>query len=64
LDIYRWDPNEETWQAVAGELDEGQRALVAPVTALGTYALLAPPGPWNEPPRNFVFLPIILKGGP
>jgi len=42
-------------------LDEEQRVIVAPVTALGTYALLAPPGPWM---RNLVFLPLILKRVP
>jgi len=58
LGLYRWDPLGETWQAVVGELDEEQRVIVAPVTVLGTHALLAPPGPWM---RNLVFLPLILK---
>ncbi len=61
LGIYRWDPNSETWQVVPGSLDEEQRAMVASVTNLGTYALLAPPGPWTEPPQAVIFLPIILK---
>jgi len=61
LGLYRWDPRGERWQAVEGELDEEQRVIVAPVTALGTYALLAPPGPWM---RNLVFLPLILKRVP
>jgi hypothetical protein len=59
LGIYRWDPNSEAWRVVPGELDEEQRALVAPVTALGTYALLAP-----SISPHVVLLPIILKGGP
>jgi hypothetical protein len=61
LGIYRWNPIGETWQAVPASLDEGQRVMAAPVTALGTYALLAPPGPWM---RNLVFLPLVLKGVP
>jgi N-acetylneuraminic acid mutarotase len=59
LGIYRWDPSDGTWQEIGGSLDEEQKAMVAPVTTLGTYALLAPPSEW-EPSR--VFLPIILKG--
>jgi hypothetical protein len=35
--------------------------MTAPVTTMGTYALLAPPGPWM---RNLVFLPLVLKGVP
>jgi hypothetical protein len=62
LGVYRWDPSEGTWQEIGGSLDEDQRAMVAPVTTLGTYALLAPPGEWNEPPQ--IFLPIILKDAP
>ena len=61
LSIYRWDPNSERWQAMPGSLDAGQKAVVATVTTLGTYALLAPEGPWTEPLPNTVFLPIILK---
>ena len=64
LGIYRWDPNSEEWQAVGGSLDEAQRAMVAPVATLGTYALMAPPGPWNQVPLNTVFLPIVLKQMP
>jgi hypothetical protein len=61
LGIRRWDPTSETWQAVAGSLDEEHRAMVASVTTLGTYALLAPPGSW-KPSQNF--LPLILKEVP
>jgi len=61
LGIYRWDPISETWQEVPGSLDEEQKAMVASVTTLGTYALLAPPGPWMEPLPNEVFLPIVIK---
>ena len=43
LGIYHWDPNTEEWQAVPGSLDEEQKAMVAAVTTLGTYALLASP---------------------
>jgi hypothetical protein len=59
--IYRWDPTGETWQAMPSNLDEEQKAMVAPVTTLGTYALLAPPGSWMESLPYGVFLPIILK---
>jgi hypothetical protein len=34
---------------------------VAPVTTLGTYALLAPPGPWMGSLQD-LFLPLVLKG--
>jgi N-acetylneuraminic acid mutarotase len=61
LGIYRWDPNSGTWQEIGGSLDEEQKAVVIPVTTLGTYALLAPPGSW-EPSQNF--LPLILKEVP
>jgi hypothetical protein len=57
LGIYRWDPIRDSWDPVPGELDEGQRMLAATVTTLGTYALLAPPPPLQNP----IFLPIILQ---
>jgi hypothetical protein len=57
LRIYRWHPSDATWQPVGGSLDEEHKAMVVPTTVLGTYALLAPPGP---PSR--VFLPFVLKG--
>jgi len=60
LGIYRWDPVSETWQAVAGTLDEEQKAIVAPVTTLGAYTLLAPPGPWMGSRQDQVFLPLVL----
>jgi hypothetical protein len=60
LGLYRWNPISETWQAVAGTLDEEQKAVVAPATTLGTYALLAPPGPWMGS-QDRVFLPLVLK---
>jgi hypothetical protein len=56
LGIYRWDPNSATWQAVPGSLDEGQKAVVAPVRILGTYALLAP-----QPSSTGIYLPIIIR---
>lgn len=42
LGIYRWDPNRQSWAEVPGRLDEEHQALVAPVTTLGTYALMMP----------------------
>jgi hypothetical protein len=60
LGIYRWNSISETWQVVAGTVDEEQKAIVAPVTTLGTYALLAPPGPWMGS-QDRVFLPLVLK---
>ena len=59
LGLYRWDPNGGTWQAVPASLDEERRAMVAPVTTLGTYALLASPGSWMW--SHTIFLPVILK---
>jgi len=59
LGLYRWDPNGGTWQAVPAGLDEERRAMVAPVTTLGTYALLASPGSWMW--SHTIFLPVILK---
>lgn len=64
LGIYRWDPNGELWQAKPGTLDETQKAVVAPVATLGTYALLAPAGSWNKPAPDTIFLPFILKAAP
>jgi hypothetical protein len=58
LGIYRWEPNSQTWQAVPGRLDAEHRTMVAPITLLGTYALLAPPVP------ETIFLPIIPKATP
>jgi hypothetical protein len=50
LGIYRWNPNTATWQAVPGSLDQEHRTLAAPVTALGTYALLMHKDePWPAP---------------
>jgi hypothetical protein len=60
LGIYRWNPVSQVWQAVPGNLDEDRKAMVASVTILGTYALLASPGSWSEPTQR-VFLPIIIK---
>jgi hypothetical protein len=61
LGIYRWDPVSETWLAVPGALDADHQAMTAPVTILGTYALLALPGPWNGSSPEIIFLPIIQK---
>ena len=61
LGIYRWNPVSEAWQAVPGEIDKQQKAIVAPVTTLGTYALLSPPGSWMDQLPNAIFLPIILR---
>jgi hypothetical protein len=58
LGIYRWDPNSMTWREVRGQLDVLPQALVAPVTVLGTYALLAP----SELRR--IFLPCVLTRAP
>jgi hypothetical protein len=61
LGIYRWDSGSQVWQIVPNSsLNEEHQAVVAPVTNLGMYALLAPPGSWNQGPSN-VFLPVILK---
>ncbi|MDY7075799.1 MAG: YncE family protein [Chloroflexota bacterium] len=57
LGIYHWDSNSETWQETGGSLDEEQKAVVAPVTVLGIYALLSPS---SQPTQNVVFLPVIL----
>jgi hypothetical protein len=59
LSIYRWDPSDGTWQEIGGSLDEEQRAMVAPVTKLGTYALMTSPSLPSD-----IFLPIILKDAP
>jgi ligand-binding sensor domain-containing protein len=64
LAIYRWDPNSGTWQGIGGSVDEAQKAVVAPVQTLGTFALLAPLGDWNMPPSSLIFLPVILKNAP
>jgi hypothetical protein len=56
--LYRWEPTSATWQTVASELDVGQQAVVAPIRALGTYALLAPPT------ARRAFLPIIQQRAP
>jgi hypothetical protein len=50
-----------TWDAVASTLDAEHRALVAPVQALGIYALLAPTGIWTGPEPRHVFLPLISR---
>jgi hypothetical protein len=60
LKIYRWNPNSASWQAVGGTIDPAQRAVTAQVTALGTYALLAPLGSWAAP-RWEVFLPLTRR---
>ena len=59
MGIYRWDPNGKEWLAVAGRLDEDQKGIAAPVTALGIYALLSPP----VSPHS-IFLPVIIKDAP
>jgi hypothetical protein len=63
LGLHRWDPTSETWQAVPASVNEGQRVMVAPVTVLGTYALLGPDS-IVPPPGQKTFLPIILNGTP
>ena len=40
LKIHRWDPVNSAWDVVSATLDIEQKALVAPVKALGTYALM------------------------
>jgi hypothetical protein len=59
LKIYRWNPNSATWQAVGDTIDSERRAVTAQVTALGAYALLAPPGDWQKPPS--LFLPFVRR---
>ena len=62
LRLFWWNPANQTWQAVPeASLDEDQEALVARVTALGTYALLAPRDGHLD---NNAFLPIILNWEP
>jgi hypothetical protein len=63
LSIYRWDPNQFVWQAVPGTVDQEHQAMAARVTALGVYALMAPPGSWTDPVKNKIYLPSIMKGG-
>jgi len=55
LALYHWDPNNSTWQQVAGALDPSDRAVVAAVRPLGSYALLAP----ASVPR--AYLPIVVS---
>jgi FG-GAP-like repeat/FG-GAP repeat len=55
--LYRWVPSSANWQAVASELEEGQQGVVAPVQALGTYALFAPST------SQHIFLPIVRNAG-
>jgi photosystem II stability/assembly factor-like uncharacterized protein len=62
LAIYRWNPNNDTWQLVAdGELDKEHTTMAAPVTALGTYALLAPSGKWTQPAPHLIFISQISR---
>ena len=56
LRLHRWDPGVETWEAVTATLDAAHDALVATVTRLGTYALLAP-----TTPSQTVFLPLVMR---
>jgi hypothetical protein len=64
LSIYRWDPNQPAaWRVVPGSVDQEHQAMTARVTALGIYALMAPPGSWTEPVQNKIYLPSIMKGG-
>jgi hypothetical protein len=60
LKIYRWNPTSSTWQPIGGTLDLEHRAITAQVTALGTYALLAPPGDWQKP-MSLNFLPLVRR---
>jgi hypothetical protein len=60
LAIYRWDPNSQAWQAVAGDLEQEHKSMTSAITALGTYALLAPPGDWTKP-SSTIFLPVVYK---
>jgi hypothetical protein len=58
LGLYRWNSSKHRWQTVPdSRLDEAEKTIVAPVTVLGTYALLAPP------PSSSIYLPIIRKDG-
>jgi len=58
MGIYRWEPNGKTWQQVPGTLDPDQQAISAPITTLGTYALLAPQAAFEQ-----IYLPLVLRGG-
>lgn len=57
LGLYRWDGG--AWQSVPAVVDAKQAAVVASVRTLGTYALMAPPGPWMEP-RHYIYMPVVL----
>jgi photosystem II stability/assembly factor-like uncharacterized protein len=61
LAIYRWDPNSVSWTAESSSLDDDHRALTAPIMALGTYALLAPPGAWTQPAPRLTFMPMVAR---
>jgi len=61
LGLYWWDPVRQMWLKVPAHLDEDQQAVVAPVTALGTYVLLASPGPGGGTSQHVLFLPLLWK---
>jgi hypothetical protein len=57
LALYRWNPTGHTWELVKdSSLNEEDKAVVAPVSLLGTYALLA------LPTSPAIYLPFISKG--
>jgi hypothetical protein len=61
MSIYWWNPDNQLWQKIGGDVDVEHDAMIAPVTALGIYALLAPPDSWIERSQEAIFLPNILK---
>jgi hypothetical protein len=58
IGLYRWEPDRETWQPVAATLNAEHQTLSAPVTLLGTYALLVTT-PSSPPLQQQVFLPFV-----
>ncbi len=61
LQIYWWNPSSQTWEAIPGEVDEYQKAIVAQVTRLGIYALMAPGAGTTPIQDEWVYLPVIIR---
>jgi hypothetical protein len=57
LSLYVWNPASTTWQVISNDLNEEHKAVVASITNLGTYALLAS----SEAEKESIFLPLLLK---
>lgn len=61
LQLYRWSG--DRWAAVASACSPAERACTGIITALGSYALLAPAGAWVAPEPYRVILPLIQTDG-